>query len=87
MINFEDLTGHVTINDQGELRSVKMPKTFDPGEEEPESDAGKLLERIALFSNLADIVDGLFASFINVRADDNEWAIEVAKMADWMGMQ
>jgi recombination associated protein RdgC len=87
MINFEDFAWHVTLNDRGELRSVKMPKTFNPEEEVLESDAGKLLERIALLSNLTDIVDGLFASFINIRADENEWAIEVAKMADWMGMQ
>jgi hypothetical protein len=87
MITLEGLTWHVTINDQGELRSVKMPKTFDSGEEELESDAGKLLERIALLSKLADIVDALFASFINVRSDDNEWAIEVAKMADWIDIR
>ena len=84
-IGFEEREWHLTLKDQGlELTGVKPPKTFDPDEEEPESDAGKLLERVALLQELIRILDALYARFLTARLTDRWENEEIPRLRKWL---
>lgn len=81
----EEREWHLTLKDQGlELTGVKTPKTFDPDEEEPESDAGKLLERVALLQELIRILDALYAQFLYARLTDRWDNEELPRLRKWL---
>lgn len=69
-----------------EFRNVKLPKTVDSVDEgdDPESMEGRILERIALFEQLTEIVNELFRMFLDIRAS-NLWQDELLKIRHWAG--
>ena len=69
-----------------EFRNVRLPKTVSEGDEgdDPESMEGKILERIALFEQLHELVNELFRMYIEIRASEEKWSAELARMREWM---
>lgn len=67
-----------------EFRNVKLPKTVDSADEsdDPDSVEGRILERIALFEELNNLVNDLFRMFLVIRVGD-QWGPELAKMQQW----
>ena len=71
-----------------EFRSVKLPKTADTegGDNGPEELEGMVLERIYLFEELLQLMDGLFEMFIKVRTG-NDWRDELVKIRNWVNKE
>jgi len=69
-----------------EFRSVRLPKTMNPAEEEegPDAAAGMILERISLVESLTGIVDELFRMFLKIRTEPEKWLMESKKIAAWV---
>ncbi|MBF0529418.1 MAG: hypothetical protein HQK55_09130 [Deltaproteobacteria bacterium] len=75
----------VNVKAEGfELTGIRGPKTFDPGEEEAESLAGRLLDRIAVTLELTRIFDGLYARFMAVRLTDAWNNAELPSLRRWL---
>ena len=68
-----------------EFRNVRLPKTVDAADEgkNAESMEGRILERIALFEQLTQLVADLFRMFINIRAT-RLWNEELVKISAWI---
>ena len=68
-----------------EFRNVRLPKTVNEGDEgdEAESMEGRILERIALFEQLVELVNELFRMYIKVRASEG-WLKELANIRKWV---
>ena len=68
-----------------EFRNVRLPKTVDSADEgkNAESMEGRILERIALFEQLTQLVGDLFRMFINIRAS-HLWNEELVKIRAWI---
>jgi recombination associated protein RdgC len=59
---------HLTLKAEGlELSGVRLPKTLDPEDEEAEGVAGRMLERVAVTRDLVQILDALYARFLEHR--------------------
>lgn len=67
-----------------EFRNVRLPKTVDSSDEsdDPEAVEGRILERIALFEELSNLVNDLFRMFLEIRSGD-QWTSELAKIQKW----
>ncbi|MEW5723684.1 MAG: hypothetical protein AB1896_11295 [Thermodesulfobacteriota bacterium] len=75
----------VTLKAEGlELGSVKAPKTLDADEEEAESAAGRLLDRIAVMQELTRILDLLYARFLAVRLTNLWEKNELPRLRHWL---
>ena len=75
----------LTVKAEGlELGSIRAPKTLDEDEEEPEGEAGRLLERVALIQELTTIMDALFRTFIKVRLTDAWEETELPRIRQWL---
>ncbi|MGD9948384.1 MAG: hypothetical protein AB7U29_07875 [Desulfobulbus sp.] len=68
-----------------EFRNIRLPKTVDSVDEgkNAESQEGRVLERIALFEQLTQLVGDLFRMFINIRAS-HLWNEELVKIRAWI---
>ncbi len=68
-----------------EFRNVKLPKTVASTDESdnPEAVEGRILERIALFEELTQLVNDLFSIFIEIRTGD-QWPGELEKIQTWV---
>ena len=68
-----------------EFRSVRLPKTVDQADEgkNREDLEARLLDRIALFELLSDLVLDLFRLFLNVRLSA-DWPKELAAVRQWV---
>ncbi|MGI6656275.1 MAG: hypothetical protein ACOX5Z_05540 [Desulfobulbus sp.] len=85
-LGFDDHEFGVTLSaGLFELRNIRLPKTVDAADEgrEAESLEGRILERIALFTRLTDLVDDLFRMFVHIRASDR-WNEELVKIRAWI---
>lgn len=69
-----------TLTPQG----VKFPKTFTEGEEEDDSQTGKLLERLALMGELTSIVAALFYEFLQIRLSPQWDSQELPRLNKWL---
>lgn len=71
-----------------EFRSVKLPRTAETegNESSPEEIEGMVLERIYLFEELLQLIDGLFKMFIDVRTG-NGWRDELVKIRSWVNKE
>ncbi len=81
-----DYEWHLTLKGSlFEFRSVKPPKSLNPGEENdgPEAAEGRILERIGMLERVTHIVDELFHFFLEVRVSP-EWPAEVKKLTHWI---
>jgi recombination associated protein RdgC len=68
-----------------EFRNIRLPKTVDANDEgnSAASVEGRILERIALFEQLAQLMDDLFRMFINIRAS-RRWEAELGQIREWI---
>lgn len=68
-----------------EFRNVRLPKTVGESDEgdDPESTEGRILERVALFEQLLELVNELFRMYIEIRASDR-WPDELTKIRKWV---
>lgn len=75
----------VTVKAEGfELTGIRGPKTLDPDEEEAESLAGRLLDRIAVTLELTRLFDGLFARFLALRLNPAWEREELPRLRRWL---
>ena len=76
----------LTVKAEGlELTSIRAPKTLDVEEdEESESLAGRLLDRVAVIEELTRIVDVLYARFLAVRLSGDWKEKELPRMRRWL---
>ena len=75
----------LTVKAEGfDWSAVKAPKTLDPEEEEPEEMAGRLLDRVAVISELTKLFDALYAQFLEVRLTPAWEEDELAKIRRWL---
>lgn len=61
-----------------DLKSVQIPKVSGPSED------SILIYRIKAFEKFAQIIDGLFFTFMRIRIDDNKWGLELVKIKQWI---
>ena len=68
-----------------EFRNIRLPKTVDQSDEGdgPEHLEARILERIALFELLCDLVLELFGLFISIRCA-SEWQQELVHIREWI---
>lgn len=68
-----------------EFRNIRLPKTVDRADEGegPEHLEARLLERMALFELLCDLVLELFALFVQIRTSP-QWPQELAEVRAWI---
>ena len=70
-----------------EFRNVKLPKTVDSADEsdDPEAVEGRILERVALFEELNNLVNDLFRVFLKIRVGE-QWSSELIKIQQWSAL-
>ena len=68
-------------------QAVKFPATFDTEEEEEGSEAGMLLERIALMEELTGIIGALFHQFLQIRLSYDWEQKELPRLNEWLSQQ
>jgi recombination associated protein RdgC len=68
-----------------EFRSVRLPKTLTDSDEsgDPESTAGRLLDRIGLYEIPMRTIDELFVMFLKKRVGE-AWPAELDKLRNWI---
>ncbi|NUN14667.1 MAG: hypothetical protein HUU55_13635 [Myxococcales bacterium] len=59
------------------LSGVKVPAVLSRDEDE------QVLERLGLIEELEGVLDGLYAQFMNIRLDSEQWAAELATIQAW----
>lgn len=67
-----------------DLSGVRAPKTLDMDEEEPDSLAGRLLDRLAVMRELTRYVDALFAKFLEIRLSEDWKEQEIPRIRKWL---
>jgi hypothetical protein len=70
-----------------EFRNVRLPKTVGESDEkdDQQSQEGRILERIALFEQLLELINDLFRLYLGIRASDI-WQDELKKMRKWVNL-
>ena len=68
-----------------EFRSVRLPKTMTDAEEgnDPDDQAGRMLDRVGLYEISMRTIDELFKMFLKKRVGD-EWPVELEKLRGWI---
>ena len=75
----------LTVKAEGlELGGIRAPKTFDPGEEEAESMAGRLLDRVAVLHELTMMLDALYQKFLLIRLGQSWESRELPRLRKWL---
>ena len=75
----------LTLKAEGlDISGVRAPKTLEPEEEEPESLAGRLLERVSVTRELTKVVDGMYAAFLAVRLKPEWEESELPRLRKWL---
>lgn len=67
-----------------ELSGVRPPKTFEAEEEEPEGEAGLLLDRVALMLELTGVVDALYKKFLADRLTETWVKKTLPRLRAWI---
>lgn len=81
----EEREYHFSVKAEGlELNSIKGPKTLDYAEEEDDALAGRLLDRVAVFRELTNVMDSLFGKFLSIRLTRQWDETEVQRIRNWL---
>ncbi|MFH1139638.1 MAG: hypothetical protein V1816_26470 [Pseudomonadota bacterium] len=75
----------LTVKAEGfDWSAVKAPKTLDPDEEESDELAGRLLDRVAVLSELTKLLDTLYAQYLAIRLTPEWEGVELPRIRRWL---
>ena len=75
----------LTLKAEGlDLSGVCPPKTLEADEEEPDSEAGRLLDRVAQVQELIRTLDSLYAKFLAARLTEDWQKKELPRLRRWL---
>lgn len=84
-IGVEDREWRLTIKADGlEFSSIKAPTTLDMDEEESESMAGRLLDRVAVIRELITVVDKIYEAYLSVRLTEAWEEKVIPRIREWV---
>jgi len=81
----QDHEWRLTVKAEGlEMTGVRAPKTLDPEAEETGSEAGQVLDRLAVIRELIMIMDALYTRFLAARLTESWEQTELPGIRRWL---
>ncbi|MBW2623877.1 MAG: hypothetical protein JRD68_13300 [Deltaproteobacteria bacterium] len=75
----------LTINAETlEITGLRLPRTLDMAEEEDDGLAGRFLDRVALINEITELVNGLFAHYLEIRLTERWPERELPEIRRWL---